>query len=425
MFQRLRAWTVEHSVRIACVLAFLTPVMLVMFRHFLPTWTTICALVALGGLQRRELFKTRPSLLWSAPLGMCVFWMLASSFWAPDISKALGLVTKILFMLGAVLILSLYLRQQSEECVKKIMSALCWGMGTIALWLALESALGTGLRYFFEMRVFAPSRTDALLYYNTGTTGLCLFLWPVLWFIARWRSDVSLMIFVCVIPFFMTFENHVSPLALMLGAVFFTLTYFFQKKFIYTFAALTFVGMMGAPQITLRYLQPEKVEQVLPQTAKGSYIHRLWIWRYVAHRALEKPLLGWGLESSRDIELKQGLLWGSEKFCFPFGGKVPYEGCANEAIPLHPHNVALQLWLELGAVGAVLFSFFFCGSLIWIAHLPVSRSLRASMVSAFTCALVISSISFGFWQSKWVMTMIVTALLLHVMRGLERHDRTS
>ncbi|MCE2950513.1 MAG: O-antigen ligase family protein [Alphaproteobacteria bacterium] len=420
MFQTFRVWLTSKTTHIACGLAFLTPLMLVMFRHFLPTWITICALVALGGVQRRRLFKTRPSLLWTLPLGLCILWMLASAFWAPDLAKVFSLVIKLLGMLGAGVILCLYFRQQSKEHMKKIMGALCWGMGTLSLWLALESSLGVGLRYFLEKGHFAPSRTDALLYYNSGITGLCLILWPVLWLISRWRSSVAVTIFLCVIPFFMTFENHVSPLALMTGALFFALTYLFQKKFIYVFSAIVFVGMVGSPQITLRYLQPEKVEQILPQTAKGSYIHRLWIWRYVAHRALEKPFLGWGLESSRDIELKQGLLWGSEKFCFPYGGKIPYEGCANEAIPLHPHNVALQLWLELGAVGAVLFSFLFCGGLLWIAHLPISRSLRASMVSAFTCALVISTISFGFWQSKWVMTMIVTALLLHVMRRFER-----
>src|SRR5207302_8324015 len=70
---------------------------------------------------------------------------------------------------------------------------------------------------------------------------------------------------------------------------------------------------------------------------KVSAGHRLLIWSFTGEHIAERPLLGWGLDSSRAIpggnsEIRPGQNW----------------------LSLHPHDAALQVWLELGMPGAVL-----------------------------------------------------------------------
>jgi O-antigen ligase len=74
-------------------------------------------------------------------------------------------------------------------------------------------------------------------------------------------------------------------------------------------------------------------------TLKISAGHRLLIWSFVGDRIAERALAGWGLDSSRAVP----------------GGEDPIRP-GETWLPLHPHNAPLQLWLELGAPGAVLFA---------------------------------------------------------------------
>jgi O-antigen ligase len=85
------------------------------------------------------------------------------------------------------------------------------------------------------------------------------------------------------------------------------------------------------------------------------------------------------------------------------------------AIPLHTHNAQLQLWLELGAIGAALAGVFFC----WLAYGVVRLSQRSRAEAAMAAAalvsyLVIGGLSFGVWQEWWLglgaMTLIACGL---------------
>jgi O-antigen ligase len=70
------------------------------------------------------------------------------------------------------------------------------------------------------------------------------------------------------------------------------------------------------------------VRSLVPESSR----QRLDIWSFAAERISERQWFGWGLEASRTMP----------------------------AVPLHPHNAALQVWLELGLIGAILFA------LIWL-----------------------------------------------------------
>jgi O-antigen ligase len=97
-------------------------------------------------------------------------------------------------------------------------------------------------------------------------------------------------------------------------------------------------------------------------------------WRHASDWIVVHPARGWGLDASRMF---------------------------SPGIQLHPHNGALQIWLELGIVGV------FAVAAFWVlVFLRLSRKERdpAVVVAAASCTayLVFGSVSFGVWQEWWL-----------------------
>ncbi|MGE0533281.1 MAG: O-antigen ligase domain-containing protein, partial [Hyphomonadaceae bacterium] len=85
-------------------------------------------------------------------------------------------------------------------------------------------------------------------------------------------------------------------------------------------------------------------------------------------------------------------------------------------LPLHPHNLSLQLWLETGVIGAALVA----AALIWGAVRSARRSLArvdaAALAGALAAGALIAHFSYGAWQEWWVATIIGAAGLLMRLR---------
>lgn len=105
-----------------------------------------------------------------------------------------------------------------------------------------------------------------------------------------------------------------------------------------------------------------------------SWAERVSYWTFAIQRIAEHPWRGWGLDASRTFS--------------------PH-------IQLHPHNGALQVWLELGALGAML------AALLWaVVFRRLARDKR-SLVAAGAAAsaavyLFFGAVSFGVWQEWWL-----------------------
>ncbi|MDO9712271.1 O-antigen ligase family protein [Paracraurococcus lichenis] len=130
-----------------------------------------------------------------------------------------------------------------------------------------------------------------------------------------------------------------------------------------------------------------------------SAAHRLLIWDFVSDRIAERPVFGWGMEASRAIPGHGEHATPAMLERFRLGGQAaPPWLPAAELLPLHPHNLALQLWLELGLPGALLGA-----ALALLLGLAAARAARPAVATAVLAAgSVTAMLSFGAWQEWWV-----------------------
>jgi O-antigen ligase len=112
----------------------------------------------------------------------------------------------------------------------------------------------------------------------------------------------------------------------------------------------------------------------LAEAAPPSWAQRLGYWGHAITLITDHPFRGWGLDASRAF---------------------------SPGIQLHPHNGALQVWLELGLPGAVLAALAW---LIVLRRLARDRSDwgAATAVGAAATYLFFGAVSFGVWQEWWL-----------------------
>jgi O-antigen ligase len=161
--------------------------------------------------------------------------------------------------------------------------------------------------------------------------------------------------------------------------------------------AISVVAIIAAP---LTFARLERLPG-LGETADSFKIsagHRLLIWSFAGDRIAERPLTGWGLDASRAIP----------------GGDDPIRP-GEPWMPLHPHNAALQVWLELGAPGAVLFALLV--ALVWgaLARAEWPPLFAAAAGGSLTIAFVGCFGTYGIWQEWWLGTLSLSLFLVLVI----------
>jgi len=142
-------------------------------------------------------------------------------------------------------------------------------------------------------------------------------------------------------------------------------------------------------------------------TAYSAY-HRLEVWSFTAERIADRPLFGWGFDAARAIP------GGGERLDPARDLGVTGTQIRGKAVrmPLHPHNGVLQIWLELGLVGATLLA-----ALAWRLTRGLDRlgagdaGLRAALYATFASTFTVFCLSFGVWQSRWQAAMWLVAAL--------------
>ena len=137
---------------------------------------------------------------------------------------------------------------------------------------------------------------------------------------------------------------------------------------------------------------------------------RVVLWGYTAKEVLKRPILGVGINSTPDIDeaVKQTA--------------TPPEPCApyQDRTGQHSHNIYMQTWFELGAVGAILLSI--AGIAVWRALTRLPTDVQPFAFATATAAMAVAAFSWGMWQAwyLWLWSLMAIVLGLAVRWAIRR-----
>ena len=344
---------------------------------------------------RRAVMDVR--LLLKTPCGLAlvtlVGWSLLSTSWAPGGIDALirgGKVAAI--MLAGVLFIAA-IRQMNNPQRRALATAFLVAAALSVTLVIVEFA--TGGTALVEAKAAQSSRfvylSDLIA---TAAPFLAVLVWPVAATLyqrtGRWLLPLAA---VTLTAFTLSLLPLASTLvALILGALTFIAVYACRRAIVVVgivFAVYVLVGpFVSAHVINLDTVGPAG------ETIPTSWQHRLEIWRFTATKALERPVFGHGFDASREIgrDANPITIWNPDR-----SGR----NYVDKGLPLHPHNAALQVWLELGLVGAVIIIAGVTLTLVWVGRRTVSALSRAMAAAGLTAFLAIELLAYGVWQSWW------------------------
>ena len=258
------------------------------------------------------------------------------------------------------------------------MRLLAFALTALAALLIVDGLAGGQIYQAFKTFAGQPIRADlARRNVAQGAYLIAVLVWPAATLLKReGRQPMVVALIGGVVGATVLFGADAPALALVKGAAALALVAVFGRWAVLVLGGASAIYILAAPWVVAAAAGAglfARAKAYLP----ASWDQRLDIWAFAAARVCERPLIGWGLDASRT-----------------------WKG----VLPLHTHDAALQIWLELGGVGAVLASAFVV-FLFWvISRAREGVGYMGTASATLVAYLTIGAISFGVWQEWWLAT---------------------
>jgi O-antigen ligase len=248
---------------------------------------------------------------------------------------------------------------------------------------------------------------------NRNMAALCLVLGPVLLMLrtlldARRTMIAGIGLVAVSLIAVLKSEHETSMIALVLACAAFAgmvLAAPVMRKAITV--GWVIATLLVVPMVTLAYKQQLHFAEWLPVTARNRVI----LWGYTAGEVMKTPILGIGVASTKELDKAN-----ADKAIQPPGYTYPLRTAQ------HSHNIFLQTWYELGAIGAALLLAMGLCALALLSRLP--RGDQALAFASFVAAVLIGSFTWGIWQTWFMAAYGIWALLLALALEGSRRQQT-
>jgi len=262
---------------------------------------------------------------------------------------------------------------------------------------------------------------DMFTLFNKGVCAISVIVWPIIAYFSIKRSlayGISLLFLVNISLILMSKHlgtSYTSSISIIFSTMLFLgfLVLKRRKKVVALFGMILMLSIF--PLIFSNPIYTSVIKSSIAGL-KPSIAHRVCIWEYSMSRYKEHRLYGFGFDSSRFFDT----IYGDK--C-DLG--TPYNNLP--ALSLHPHNISIQILLELGIAGFALFLLLVSSFIISIlrtdhgmrssvTHLDLRNRniLESSMIATIFGFILLPFQSFGIWQT-WLITV---GLLLIMMFGM-------
>lgn len=367
-------WVVAGGLALTPIVGWLAPL------AFAPL-LTLMGLLTLPALRVEE--EDRPVGIAVVTL---VLWAAGSSAWSPFTAKGLEESTAAKLIAETVVFFAAICaaRAASPPSRAVALRILAWGTALLGVVMLIEGLTGAGLYRAVREAINDPIRPDlGVKNAAQGLFVLAMLAPPAALAavrVARAPWLIALMALGLVVP--SVTLGYDAPLIALTACVLAGLAVVAWPKWAPRgLAAIGATFFLTAPALVW-IARRSGWYAVLEKDVPLSWAQRMGYWRHAADWITDHPLRGWGVDASRMF---------------------------NPGIKLHPHDAALQIWLELGLIGAM------AAAVFWAALLAgMSRKARdpAMAISAATgmAYLTFSAFSFGVWQEWWLALGALAAL---------------
>lgn len=331
-------------------------------------------------------FRKKLKFKLTVPLVAILGWFFISCFWSPD--SAYSFKICISLILPAIAVTTLIYSTDNED--RKHLESLFWRplmigiIGSIVVFMVEYYTHGIFSMSFRNMQ--GKEGIFVLSWLDRG----CVFLSIVSWLIIaallkRGYKYIPLSIYVTVLVMLTMSDSLSGVVAYILAGTCWFVMYSTKMKLGLILRICVALSIFTMPIASLHQNPHSLSSYDIPASAK----HRLFIWNFVAKKSILEPVLGYGFASSRYIASKNDV--------------VNYDQYEWSLLPLHPHNNSLQILLETGIVGLLLFALLLDNILKFIIRNSSNVTMSSTILSCFVNYFFVSMISFGMWQTWWVM----------------------
>ncbi len=282
-----------------------------------------------------------------------------------------------------------------------LLAVLFWALaarvsGLLALRPVLILSLVIGLGWAFveglsDGAIFALTRdvaeNEAAHAANRPIVLLVVFLWPATLALSQilQQKAVWLLLLLTLGATFTT-ESQSAQLAMVAASVVFALALLLPRAGLWMVGIGGVIAILALPFVFASFNMMLNDESVW--ASKMTVLPRLELWRFVSEKIVAQPLLGYGLEAGRFMPLDDM----TQQY---FGGTHMH----------HPHNAILQIWFEMGLLGAVAIAL---GWALLVRQIGgLAPQSQAYPLAAATCVLIVGTVSHGLWQTWWLSALTV------------------
>ena len=379
-----------------------TFVALASLRHFTVAilWGAAATLTAFTPHKKdflRDLYGTlkHPSFIF---LGLFLAYAFISSCWSlkPLQSfKATLSQSATLLLMGVFLT---HLRTWKEEAFTFLMK------------LMVLLILFSGLALIIQNIGFKSFKTMVGLSYSTLKTNITLFITltiPVAAYLHLRHKQKVMPLLILGMAFFLCYRTKYFAgfSGVVLAGIAAGLSYKFSRLFPLIIAYGTAVLCLILPFLFHTLLPLMDLKSIWDIDIMRSFAHRLYIWDFVTEKVSEKVWLGWGAATSKG---------------FPTNGLIVFDG--SSVLPSHPHNHIMQVWLEMGLVGAA-----FLAALHFYIFRAISKlehPIATAWATFFSLTVfMILSLSHSIWHKWWITWL--GAMVVILVTGIQRHKKSA